>query len=302
MPSFRFEERNVPKQVTAVIVNHNTGELLEKCLALIESCSFSEQIKTVVVDNASTDGSVELLQSAHPDVEVIALRQNVGFGRGNNAALKKLDTPYALLLNTDTFLEEDTVEKLAAYMEQNPDAGAAGPLVKNADGSVQASCRRFLTISSAFFHAFVGRIRPQNKRTREYMMEDLCRDDACCVDWISGCCMMLRREALESVGGGFDEQYFMYIEDVDLCWRLHQAGWRVAYVPQAQCTHLLGASGGYKSSLHIKAFHKGMWIFFRKRYKGTGKVLLFPLVYLGIQVRLAGKVAANEFKKLKRST
>lgn len=285
------------KQVTAIIVNYNTKELLEKCLMHIERSSCASLIHTVVVDNASHDGSVELLRSNYSSVEIIALPENVGFGRGNNAALKRLDTPYALLLNTDAFLEEDTVELLLLYMEKNPGIGAAGPLVKNADGSVQASCRRFLTISSAFFHAFIGKVLPGNKRTREYMMEDLCREADTPVDWVSGCCMMLRKEALESVDGGFDEKYFMYIEDVDLCWRMHEQGWQVSYVPQAKCTHMVGASGGYRNPIHIKAFHKGMWIFFRKRYGRTAKVLFFPIVYLGIKIRLAGKLMANALKR-----
>ncbi len=285
------------KQITAIIVNYNTKELLEKCLAHIGRSTCAPLIHTVVVDNASRDGSVELLHSKYPEVETIALPENAGFGRGNNAALKKLETPYALLLNTDAFLFEDAAEKLLTFMQRNPGVGAAGPLVKNADGSVQASCRRFLSISSAFFHAFIGKLAPKNKRTREYMMEDLCRDQDTPVDWVSGCCMMLRREALADVGGGFDEKYFMYIEDVDLCWRLHQEGWQVSYVPEAQCTHIIGASGGYSNPIHIKAFHAGMWTFFKKRYGKTGKALLFPLVYLGIQLRLAGKLAANSLKK-----
>ncbi|MDP2891831.1 MAG: glycosyltransferase family 2 protein [Bacillota bacterium] len=289
------------KKITAVIVNYNTKELLHGCLEHIERSTICGDIKIVVVDNGSGDSSVEMIRSRHPKIKVIALGYNMGFGRANNAALKGLDTPYALLVNSDCFLESDCAEKMLAFMEENSDAGAAGPKVLNADGTIQPSRRKFLTIYSALLHGFIGGLFPNNKKTREYMMAGFDHDSHAGVDWISGCCMMLRKAALESVGGGFDESYFMYIEDVDLCRMLHKKGWRVCYVPQARCVHLTGSSGGYESPLHIRAFHKSMWQYFKKFYGSSPKAALFPLVYLGIKLRLCTKLAANALKKRRRT-
>jgi GT2 family glycosyltransferase len=289
------------KDITIIIVNYNTSNLLHECLIRVEESTIAQRIQSVVVDNGSSDDSVEMCKMKHPTARLISFKENIGFGRGNNIILHTLDTPFALLINTDTFLDKSTAEELLDYMSKNEGVGIAGPKVFNADGSIQLSCRKFPSMISAIYHAFLGKISSNNRKTREYLMADFDHSEERDVDWLSGCCMMMRKEALRDVGGGFDEQYFMYFEDVDICRTMHNMGWRVCYFPKAECHHIKGSSGGYQSPFHIRVFHQSMWKYFKKFHPRGLVVAVYPLVFVGIKLRQSILLMSNMLKKSNRS-
>jgi N-acetylglucosaminyl-diphospho-decaprenol L-rhamnosyltransferase len=188
------------------------------------------------------------------------------------------------ILNSDVEFVEAGLDTLVAYLDSNPDVGAVGPLVLNGDGSVQMSCRRFPSMLENAVHGLLGDIWPGNPYTRSYQMKDLSRDEPCDVDWVSGAAMLLRREAVERASG-FDESYFMYVEDVDLCWRIREVGYRVVYNPGFNLVHHIGRTSSQQSVRMLYEHHRSMFVFFRKRYRGWKGLVLLPAVLVGLAVR-----------------
>jgi len=280
--------------VTAVIVSYNTKDYLRRCIECLMASDIAQEIKITVVDNASSDGSAEMVAAEFPQAELICPGENLGFGRANNLALKKLDTPYALLINSDAFVREDTVRLLLEHMEDSPRCAICGPRALNADGSLQYSCRTFPGIGISLLHGFVGKLFPNNPASRSYLMKDHDHTLSFGVDWVSGLCMMIRKEAAQQLGG-FDERYFFYVEDVDLCRRAHRLGWQVDFVGRAVLTHLIDASGGRRSPRMIRAHHDSMWMYYKDDLKGCR--LAAPLVWAGIKLRLLLMLALNGLKK-----
>ena len=188
------------------------------------------------------------------------------------------------ILNSDVEFPGGGLQELIDHMDADPGIAALGPMVLNSDGSPQMSCRRFPSMLQNVVHGFLGEIWPGNPLTRSYQMKGLCRDEPCEVDWVSGAAMFLRRSALEGVGG-FDEGYFMYVEDVDLCWRLKQAGFKVAYHPSFRLIHHIGRTSSQQSARMLYEHHRSMYIFFRRRYTGWRGMALLPLVLAGLASR-----------------
>lgn len=263
-------------QVAAVVVTHNTRDDVLACLETLAATTVDE---VVVVDCGSTDGTVRAVRDACPDVKVLDL-DNVGFGRGANAGVALTSTPYVIVANADTRFAEDVPEVLAAAATD--EVGAVGPSVVFPDGRRQASARSFPTLAQAAGHALLGLWWPRNRWTRAYRQTDvdpaLPRD----VDWLSGCALLLRREAFDDVGG-FDPGYWMYVEDVDLGFRLRQAGWRIRYEPGARVTHKVGASTSTKRRARMVVAHaRSLDRFYGRAYNvGVGR-LARPFVRLGL--------------------
>jgi len=267
--------------VSAVVVSFNSRDCLPDC---VRSLRLEGVADVIVVDNASSDGSVEAVRASDPDVTVVATGANLGFGSGANRGVEASTGDHLLLLNPDTVVEPGTVKALSGALDRDPGLAVVGPRLENVDGTLYPSVRRFPDLWVATGHAFVGLVWPANPFTRRYRMLDWDHaDSAPDVDWVSGACMLVRRSAFESVGG-FDEGYFMYVEDVDLCWRLGRAGWRVGYEPSGRVVHALGASSRLAPYRMIAAHHRSLLRFASKTSTGVGRALV-PLVAAGLGAR-----------------
>ncbi|MEA2562774.1 MAG: hypothetical protein QOH06_4278 [Acidobacteriota bacterium] len=222
-------------EIAAVVVNYNTRDLLRSCLESIRGEGLPE---VVVVDNASTDGSPEMVQSEFPEVRLIANRHNPGYGGGANQGIAACTAPYVLLLNSDTFLDRGAPAQLAAWLDRHPRAAIAGPRLLNPDGTLQSSCFPYLTpFNVLVLNTWLNRPARALPRFRPTWRGTPSRNG----HWVKGAALAIRREAFAAVGG-FDESYFMYAEELDLCYRLHGAGWEIHYTPEATVVHVEGAS------------------------------------------------------------
>ncbi|MBI3952204.1 MAG: glycosyltransferase [Acidobacteria bacterium] len=232
--------RYTPMTPMAVaIVNYNTREHLRACLATVRSETPSE---VVVVDNASSDGSVEMVQAEYPWVYLHANKTNVGYGAAANQAIAHCTAKYVLLLNSDTLLQLGALGALSCYLDSHLRAAIVGPRLVNQDGALQASCYPFPTaINWLFLNSHLGRLIRFIPVLRDHYLPTWSHDHARLVPWVSGAAIGIRREALEEVGG-FDEPFFMYYEEVDLCYRLSTAGWQVHFAPVTTVVHAGGAS------------------------------------------------------------
>lgn len=286
--------------LSVVILNWNTRDYLVEALCSITEQEWQHNIEVIVVDNASQlDNSVEVVQRDFPQVHLIANPTNVGFSAGNNIGLRVARGHYILFLNPDTIVHKGALDILVDWMDKHPGIGACGPKLLNPDGSLQASCRSFPSIGAGFFrNTPLGRLFPNNPWTRSYLMQDFSHDREAAVDWLSGSALLIRREALAQVGP-WDEKFFMYCEDVDLCYRLKEASWARFYVPHATITHRIGAASDWAQGKMIRRFHASMLRFFFKHYARGWRVLLAPVVVLGVGLRALGAVGKlywNYFK------
>ena len=271
----------IATEVSAVVVSYNSAADLPDCLRSLRSEGVAD---VVVVDNASADGSVELVRRIDPDARVVETGANLGFGSAANRGVAVATGGHLLILNPDTVVEPGTVKALSETLDRDPGLAAAGPRLENVDGSLYPSVRRFPDLAVAFGHAFLGLLWPRNPATRRYRMLDWDHDQpAADVDWVSGACVLIRRTAFDMVGG-FDEAYFMYVEDVDLCWRLGQAGWRIGYEPAGRVVHALGGSSRLVPYRMIAEHHRSLLRFVSKSSVGARRGII-PMVAAGLAVR-----------------
>ena len=269
----------------------NAKDDLRDCLASLPQGTDSfDAVEVVVVDNASSDGSPQMVEAEFPDVLLLKSPINEGFGAGNNRALMHLTAPYALLINSDATVYAGDIDRLLAFADATPQAGIIGPKVLNPDGTIQYSCRRFPTFAAGLFrNVYLGRLFPNNKPAADYLMQDFDHNETRDVDWLSGCAMLVRNEFIEQVGVFDAETFFMYCEDMDWCLRAHQADWRVIYYPDASVTHAIGHSSSKAASQMIVAHHRSMWRMYRKHrafFEREIAPALRPLVPLGLFLRM----------------
>jgi len=219
-----------------------------------------------VVDNASSDGSAEMVRVSFPQVRVIASETNLGFTRANNEALRRCGGRYALLLNPDTQVVGDALSRMLDYMEAHPDVGVLGPKLCYADGCPQSSRRRFPTLMTALMEStLLEQWFPRNRWARAYRMADTPEDVTQDVDWVTGACMLVRAEAIRQVGL-LDDRFFMYSEELDWCRRMADAGWRVVYFPEATVVHHEGQSSGQVVAARHIRFQTSKVLYFRKHH------------------------------------
>jgi hypothetical protein len=272
MKDTRPSERPAPtdsgSDVSVVIVSHNSGSLLLKTLASLAAGRSDPKPEVIVVDNASSDGSVGWAEQAFPWVRYLRLPTNRGFGAANNRGAGESSGRWVLFLNPDTEVRAGAIERLRAFLQGNARVGAVGPKLLNPDGSLQNSFRNFPTFSAAIAnsHSILTRLLPSNRLSGRYLRPAMDPMNGGRVDWISGACMMIRREAGNSVGW-FDEGYFVFCEDVDLCHRLAQAGWTTHYLPQAEVVHHVGISKSPPSMRLVAERHKSMWRYYTKFFR-----------------------------------
>jgi len=267
-------------RVSAVIINYNARRHLLECVRSLRSDGVED---IIVVDNASTDGSLAAVEVLDPDVICIPTGGNLGFGSAANRGLAVAGSEYVAILNPDVVVESGTMKALAAALDADPTLGAVAPRVDNPDGSLYPSVRAFPSMTDAVGHAFLGFIAPRNRFSTRYRLLDWDHSRAVEVDWASGTCLMLRGSAVAD-GGAFDESYFMYVEDVDLCWRLRNAGWGIGYEPAGRVIHTVGASSELAPYRMILAHHRSLLHFSVRTARGRRRLLL-PVVAAGLALR-----------------
>lgn len=253
-----------PPDLVVIIVNWNTRQLLLDCLACISAAVAGLTAEVWVVDNGSTDGSLEAVSTQYPDVCVIANQVNLGFAAANNQAIRASCSRYMLLLNSDTLPTAGSLTMLVRFLDTHAQVGIVGPRLRNEDGSVQLSYASFPSLSSEL----TGR---NLRRHSRFAASD--GSIAFSVDWIGGACFAIKREAAEQFGL-LDERYFMYTEEADWCYRARQAGWEVCYLPKAEVVHLGGQSSRMASTRMKAELYRSKLRFFRKHYNQIHAYLL----------------------------
>lgn len=285
-----------------VIVNWNTRDLLRACLRTVQA-SVGVTATTCVVDNASTDGSADMVRNEFPDVHLIANAANVGYPAANNAGLRALGFDwgrvagprYALLLNPDTELPPVALAEMVAYMDAHPECGAAGPKLVLPTGQLDMACRRSFPSPEVSFYRLTGLsfLFPKSRRFGRYNLTYLDPDVETEVDAVVGAYMQVRREAIAQAGL-LDERFFMYGEDLDWAFEIKKAGWTVRYNPRVQVLHVKRAASRRSHRAQL-AFHESMLLFYRKHYAATTHPLLGALVETGIRLNWAWTRLREQF-------
>jgi GT2 family glycosyltransferase len=274
--------------VSICIVNFNTKDDLDACIASLGRAVSSVSYEVIVVDNASIDGSPELVRTKYPWVKLIANKRNVGYATACNQAIRVSSGRYIMLLNPDTILHEGAIDELVRFMDSHKCVAVAGPKLLNLDGTIQYSCRTFPTMLVGLLRRTpLEKLFPSSKAVKRYLLSNHSHDEPMEVDWVSGAAMIVRREAIETVGL-LDEGYFMYCEDVDWCWRMRKAGFKVFYVPTSVITHAIGRSSDQLFVPMLLQRHKSMLRFYFKNYMPILPPIFAPIVVLGVGIRLVG--------------
>jgi GT2 family glycosyltransferase len=284
------------------VVNWNVAEAATRCLRAVARELATVSGECIVIDNASFTGDVAGLGDACPEADIVRNPRNVGFAAAANQGVRRGRGRYVLLLNPDAFLGEGTLRHLVEYLDAHPVVGLVGPRILNPDGSLQGSARGFPGPLTAFFgrSSILTRLFPGNALTRRNLpaLSPMPRGPMPVdqmpmpVDWVSGGCVMIRREAFEQVGG-FDEQFVMYWEDADLCWRLHQAGWQVWYDPRVPVVHTVGASSEQALTRCTIEFHRSAYRIYRKQVTGRAWHPMNGVAAVGLTIRASLLLAAR---------
>ncbi len=282
---------------TIIIVNWNTGDLLSSCLtSIMKNIDPLDQLKTeiIVVDNGSSDDSIQLVQTHFPWVKLIRNEQNVGFARANNQGIAANNAEYIVLLNSDTIIHESALYLLLDFMKTHPEAGVCGPRLINQDGTLQPSCYPMLTPEKEFWRLlFLDRIYPK----ASYPLNDWDMMSSKQVEVLKGACLMLRRTALNEVGL-LDEQYFMYSEEIDLCYRMAQLGWQIWYIPSSVVTHFGAASSSKMQEQMYLELYRSKVKFYRKTGGNRRAWLFKTLMALAYTPRAILKPQIGTYRRL----
>ncbi|MGA9363873.1 MAG: glycosyltransferase [Bacteroidota bacterium] len=277
--------------LSIIIVNYNVRDFLENALLSLEKALEARLLdgrridgEVFVVDNASDDGSVDLVKKKFPHVHLIINEENLGFARANNIALSQARGKYLLLINPDTVVQEDTLKVMIDFFDANPDVGAAGCRILNPDGTIQLACRRSFPSPWASFTKTTGlsTLSPRSKLFGRYNLTYLSPEESYEVDAISGSFMMVRRTVYEQVGG-LDENFFMYGEDLDWCYRIQKDGWKIYYLHKTQIIHYKGESTKRSDIDELKRFYDAMQLFVKKHLSGS--LIVQTLLRIGIMLR-----------------
>jgi hypothetical protein len=293
-----MQDRNTDIRLSVIIVNYNVRDFLNHALLSLRKALKRIRSEIILVDNASDDGSVEMVRERFPEVKIIANRENLGFAKANNIALKRARGTYILLINPDTIVQEDTLRVMMKFFDDTPSVGLAGCKILNPDGSFQLACRRSFPTPWVAFTKMTGlsRLFGRSSLFGKYNLTYLNTDETYEVDAVSGSFMMIRREVYERVGG-LDEAFFMYGEDLDWCYRIQKAGWKIYYVHSTQIIHYKGESTKRGSLDEIQTFYQAMHLFVEKHF-GTSAFLRLTL-RLGIVLTRFGALLRSLLRPLR---
>ena len=281
--------------LSVVIVNYGTFELTKNTVNSILDYTYPFSVEVIVVDNDSPDDSLTKLKDYFNDkVKFIASSENRGFAAGNNLALRVLNSKYVLLLNSDTLVWENTLENIYGFMEDNPDVGACGCQVLLEDNTLDKACKRsFPNVKNSFFRLFHI---PTKSSDNNYNLDDLDDDGVYEIDCLTGAFIFTRKKVLDEVGL-LDETFFMYGEDIDLCYIIKKAGWSIVYYGKEKITHFKGASSKRQRPKLIYEFYRAMYIYYKKHHAAESNILTNFVVYVGIALLCILKLFLNIFKK-----
>ncbi len=277
------------KDLSIIIVSYNSRQCIVPCIDSIFQNLPSCDYEIIIVDNNSGDGTIEMVREIFPEVHLIKNNYNAGFAKSNNQAINLAKGKYILLLNPDTIVLESSIDNMFSFMEKNNEVGIVGPMIINADGTFQPQCKRGFPTPSSVFSYFLGlhKIFPKNKTFGKYLLTYLDQNELNEIDSVSGACMFVRRQVFKEVGL-LDEDYFMFGEDLDLCFRAKQEGWKVCYLPASKIVHF-GGHGG-TSSRPFKTtydFFKSAYIFYKKNLSHKYHFLFNFIIYFGIWLLFA---------------
>lgn len=272
--------------LSIVIVNWNTRDLLAQCLHSVYNTTSNLDFEVIVVDNASTDGSLEMVRQEFPDVSLIANTENLGFAKANNQAIRRSQGRYVLLLNSDAFVRENTIECMIDFMDGHPEAGMAGCKLLYEDGRLQPSCSTFPTLFTEFCIATgLDKLFPKSPLFGKYRMTYWDFDDVREVDVVLGAFMLVRATATDEVGL-MDERYFMYSEEVDWCYRFKEKGWKIYFYPDVEAVHLWGSSTKQVEVEMLMQLYRSRVEFFRKFHGKRSATLLKVIIGLNCLLRI----------------
>jgi GT2 family glycosyltransferase len=271
--------------VTIVMVSYNTQELTVQAITtLMQNCSFPLEI--IVVDNASTDETVETVRNSFPDVKLVQNQQNFGFGLANNQGFKLATNDLVLLLNTDAFIKPGCIEKLVETIHSDAKIGVVGPRILNEDGTLQPSVHPFPgPLRAVLEYWWLERLFPSGTRLGSYRNWSYSVQSD--VPWLIGACMLVRKSVIDETAG-FSKEFFMYAEETDWQKRISDSGWRIVFTPKAECIHLGGASGGIADLKVRSEFFRSQDIYLHK-HSGTLGLIFFRIILIGsLVVRILG--------------
>ena len=286
-------------KLSIVIVNYNVEHFLEQCLHSVYTALEGIDGEVWVVDNNSVDGSLAMLERKFPQVKVIANKENVGFARANNQAIRLSQAEYVLLLNPDTIVEPDTFSKCLNFMDNTPDAGGLGVKMLNGNGEFLPESKRGLPVPSVAFYKIFGlsKLFPKSKKFGAYHLTYLSPDEIHSVDVLAGAFMLMRKSVLDQVGL-LDEDYFMYGEDIDLSYRITQGGYKNYYFPETRIIHYKGESTKKSSVNYVYVFYNAMRIFANKHFSQKKAKLFNWLITIAIWFRAGLALLSRFFKAI----
>lgn len=283
--------------VSVVIVTYNSAAFIGECLRTLFACTKGVSFEAIVVDNASPDGTADLVARDFPDARLVRRTANAGLAVAVNEGAQLATGEVLVWANPDIRFEEDALTPIVRYLRDHPDVGALGPKLVDPDGSVQLSCRQFPGFRTAIFNRYslATRLLPWNPVSRAYLMTDFDHATIRDVDWVSGAFMAVPRRVFDALGG-LDESYFLYNEDVDFCQRVHRAGYRVVYFPEARVVHHIGGSSRHAPLRMIVARHRSMWRYYRTYFDRNP--VLDAVTFAGIAARCAYLLGWNAILRL----
>ena len=280
--------------LSVIIVNYQTYELTKNTINSILDYNYPFEVEVILVDNASSDDSSDKLKNYFNDnIKFIQSKSNDGFAAGNNQGLKIATGKYQLLLNSDTIVWKNTLLDIYSFMEKNPDVGACGCQVLLENGDLDKACKRsFPNVKNSFYRLFHI---PTNSGDDDYNL-DLPDDEIYEIDCLTGAFIFTRKIVLDEIGL-LDETFFMYGKDIDLCYRIKQAGWKIVYYGTSKITHFKGASSKKQKSKLIYEFYRAMYIYYKKHHANESSAIVNIVVYIGISLLCLVKLFLNIFKK-----
>jgi N-acetylglucosaminyl-diphospho-decaprenol L-rhamnosyltransferase len=253
--------------LSCIIVNYKNSESLKDCLVSLYQTVQEIDFETIIVDNSENDLGIKPLKELYPKAQFVSNSSNVGFAKANNQAAKIAQGKVLIFLNPDTILSDQAIDSMYRYYCSHTETGVLGPKVVDPEGSLQYSCRRYPTLWTGLFNRYsiLSRLFPENRFTSQYLMLDFDHNEIRQVDWLSGCCLMVSKSTFEN-SHGFDENYFLFNEDIDLCRTIKQAGKKVIYFPEATIIHHVSTSNSKTTARVIIQRHLGMMHYFKKHH------------------------------------